>query len=462
MRRMSHGHILVVDDERQIGQLVQRSLTKAGHHVVFRDHPEDALHILKDEPFEVVVTDLRMPGMDGLEFLTRAKKIRPSCEVLMMTGYATVETALEAIKRGAIDYITKPFSVERDLAPLIEQILETPAEDTASDEPSGPQPDSGDRPVAESAEMKRVIEKATRIAQAPSSVLLTGESGTGKDVVAHWIHQQSPRSGEDLVSVNCAALPDTLLESELFGHTKGSFTGATEDRRGFFEVADGGTIFLDEIGEISSTFQPKLLRVLESGEFHRIGDAKKVIRVDVRVISATNRNLDAAVRSGQFREDLYYRINVLPLEIPPLRERTEDIPALIQRFLTQRSTRHHLSSEALDLAKRYPWPGNVRELVNAVEHAVVLSDSDEIQVSDLPAAVQDFVSSPVTLKEDATGGEGRTLEQIEVNCILQAMEKTGYNRTQAARLLGISRRTLGYRIEKYELGPTLDTARASR
>ena len=461
---MTQGQILVVDDEKQIGQLVQRSLTKAGHQVTYRDQPEEALRLLKDEAFDVVVTDLRMPGIDGLEFLTRSKKIRPECEVLLMTGYATVETALEALKRGAIDYITKPFSVERDLVPVIEKILNAPSE-SPEGEDSAPlvhEPVEGEEHiVAESEEMRLLVDKARRIARAPSTVLLTGESGTGKEIFANLIHQESDRKNRDLVSVNCAALPDTLLESELFGHCKGAFTGATSDRQGYFEVADGGTIFLDEIGEISANFQPKLLRVLESGEFHRVGDSNRLLRVDVRVIAATNRKLAEAVKSGQFREDLYYRLNVLPLHLPPLRERPEDVPALLNFFLRRRSSKHHFNKECLEALTRYNWPGNIRELVNAVEHAVVLSQTEMIDMRELPSAIQDFQQSAEAKSQTALSGSENTLEEIEINCIMQAMEKTEFNRTQAARLLGVSRRTLGYRIEKYDLGQALSINRAS-
>jgi two-component system NtrC family response regulator len=453
---MPQGHILVVDDERPIGQLVQRSLTRLGHRVVFLDQPEEALELLKHEAFDLVITDLRMPGIDGIEFLSRSKRIRPGCEVLLMTGFASVETALEALKRGAIDYIQKPFSVERDLAPIIDKILSAPAGSGPVDDPVAAASDTSF--VAESPAMQDVVRKASRIAKTAATVLLTGESGTGKEVIARFIHAESDRADRELVSVNCAALPDTLLESELFGHKKGSFTGATADRRGFFEVANGGTILLDEIGEISSTFQPKLLRVLETGEFHRVGDASKAIVVDVRVIAATNRDLESAVRAGEFRKDLFYRLNVLPLVLPPLRERRGDVIALIERSLHDLPPHLRIADAALERLRTYPWPGNVRELRNAMQHAAVLCDSDEIQLSDLPAAIQDFQSGP----PDAGKSTGeQTLAEIEIQCIRQAMQKSGLNRTRAAKLLGVSRRTLGYRIEKYGLADTLEAERGA-
>ena len=299
------------------------------------------------------------------------------------------------------------------------------------------------------------------MARSDVSVLLTGKSGTGKDVVARTIHRHSSRADRPLISINCASLPDTLLESELFGHTKGAFTGAVSDRPGFFEAANGGTIFLDEIGEISRNFQPKLLRVLENGEFHRIGNAKQIIKVDVRIIAATNLDLERAILTGNFREDLYYRLNVVPLHIPSLRERPDDIPALIQFFLDRADTAHKLSRDAEDALLRYEWPGNVRELRNAMEHGIILSDKLEIQLSDLPAAIQDDHRSNAP-KKPRDQDQAETLEEIEIGCIMQAMAKTGHNRTQAAGLLGVSRRTLGYRIEKYGLtDPLIQVHRAS-
>ena len=465
---MAQGLILIVDDEQQIGRILKKALTRAGHEVEYAERPEEGLHLLKDRPFDIVVTDLNMPKMNGIEFLTRARVIRPACEVLVMTGFASVETAVEALKRGAIDYIEKPFSAEQDLVPIIEQILDAPGPEALEDTNTDPAKVAVEPPhetamgevVAESDAMKKLIAKIPRLAASSATVLVSGESGTGKEVIANLLHQHSDRSDSPFVAVNCAALPDTLLESELFGHTKGAFTGATHDRRGFFEVADGGTIFLDEIGEISPTFQPKLLRVLESGEFHRIGDARRTCRVNVRVVAATNRDLAKATEEGHFRKDLYYRLNVVPVILPPLRERREDIAALVAHFVNRRSSDRAFTAEAHDALLRYDWPGNVRELINAVEHAFVLGETDQIVLEDLPAAIQDFELA-VGDNGSPIAGAADTLEEIEVSCILQAMAKTQHNRTQAARLLGISRRTLGYRIEKYSLAEELKTRQAS-
>jgi transcriptional regulator with GAF, ATPase, and Fis domain len=300
-------------------------------------------------------------------------------------------------------------------------------------------------------------------------VLLQGESGTGKEVVAGLLHRLSRRRSGPFIKINCAALPESLLESELFGHTKGAFTGANSDREGVFHAADGGTLLLDEIGEISRTFQPKLLRVLQDGEFHRVGDARRSIKVNVRVIAATNRNLPEAVRTGEFREDLYYRLNVVPLHMPPLRDRIEDLPELLDHFRADLAESRDagapelsFSKEATAVMRRYAWPGNIRELVNLVEYAMVLADGPEVTVADLPVALQDHERQLAEEHRDtstAPAESGETLEGIEMHCIVQAMQKTGFNRTRAAGLLGVTRRTLGYRINKYKLDMKLEELR---
>lgn len=306
--------------------------------------------------------------------------------------------------------------------------------------------------------MHEVLDRASKVARSNVPVLLRGESGTGKEVLANLIHRLSPRSDKPMVIVNCAALPDTLLESELFGSTKGAFTGATADRVGFFAAADGGTLFLDEIGEVSASFQPKLLRVLETGEFHRIGDARHMMKVDVKVVAATNSNLENAIKSGTFRADLYYRLNVVPIVIPPLRERMEDLPGLLEHFIGRHKDQRRFSDEALDLMTEYHWPGNVREVANAVEHALVLGEGPLLRTVDLPAAIQES-SRGVSFDPAAGRADDDTLEDIEIRCIVQAMEKTRHNRTRAARLLGVTRRTLGYRITKYGLEEELEQQR---
>jgi DNA-binding NtrC family response regulator len=391
----------------------------------------------------------------------------------MMTGYATVETAKEAIKRGAIDYITKPLDIDGELKPLLATIMASePEEETQAEglDDARTQDAWGDF-VGRGEATLRLLKKVTKVAHSDVPVLLQGQSGTGKEMISGLLHKLSRRSERPFIKVNCAALPETLLESELFGHIKGSFTGATSDRDGLFKAADGGTLLLDEIGEISLTFQPKLLRVLQDGEFHRVGDAQRSIKVDVRIVAATNRDLVKAVRSGDFREDLYYRLNVVPLELPSLRERIDDLPDLLDHFIAQAARKHvgyakvHFSEEIIHVLTHYPWPGNVRELANAVESATVLAEATEIRLADLPLAIQDFArcmgEEVGSIRESQASTTPETLEEIEMRCIIQSMVKTGFNRTRSADLLGVTRRTLSYRINKYELEDELARLQAT-
>jgi len=460
------GSILVVDDEATLSALLVRAFEAHGLEVESALDAETGLGRLKERPFDIVVTDLRLPGVDGLELLRRAKGIRPECEIVLMTGHATVETAREALKRGAVDYITKPFEIEDELLPLIFEILRTSAEVDAESQPVGSPPkqteDSTTRVIGSSEVIRSLIEKARKVARSDAPVLLHGESGTGKDVFANLIHQLSPRHSAPMVRVNCAALPESLMESELFGYARGSFTGASSDRPGLFQAANGGTMFLDEIGEIPIALQPKLLRVLQDGEFHRLGDAKHAVHVNVRVIAASNRDLEEAVERGAFRRDLFYRLNVVPIEIPPLRDHLEDLPELVEHFMRKIGNPNgvRLSDAALETMRSYSWPGNVRELANAIEYALVLGESPEIRIEDLPLAIQDHerVQHPPL---HAGPGNANTLEDIERRCILQALARTQYNRTRAAQLLGITRRTLGYRIQKYELAELVEQEAAA-
>lgn len=466
------GRILVVDDEELICTLLERKLKKEGYVVATTTDPEEGLRKLKTSPFDVILTDLRMGKMDGLELLMRARKVKPECDVVIMTGFATVESARRSLTQGACDYITKPLDMDNELLPLLSSLIEadpsprsgTPGQ--ALEEIRAPESDF----VGGGPESQRLLKRVLKVSRADIPVLLQGESGTGKERVASLLHTQSSRAARPFVKLNCAALPDALLESELFGHARGAFTGATSDRDGLFKAADGGTLLLDEIGEISRSFQAKLLRVLQDGEFHRLGDSKKTLRVDVRVIASTNRDLVSAVRSGDFREDLYYRLNVVPIDIPPLRERSTDIPALVEHFL-RRATAKYKPSETVGipdalvaLLRDYPWPGNIRELENGVESAVVLSESQDLVLADLPPAVQEFARAQgvkPSLEEPRPENETeQTLEDIEMKCILHAMKKTAHNRTRAANLLGVTRRTLSYRIGKYGLEEDLERIRA--
>jgi two-component system response regulator AtoC len=458
------GSILVVDDEPRICSLLLRAFEAEGLRAESALDPEEGLERLKEHPFDIVVTDLRMPGIDGLELLRRAKVIRPRCEVVLMTGHASVETAREALKRGAVDYITKPFEIDKELLPIIFDVLRAAEGEDEEALPTAPPKDDGEpllSCVGSSEIIRSVLEKVRKVARSNAPVFLRGESGTGKEIFANLIHHFSPRADRPMVRVNCAALPETLMESELFGYTRGSFTGASQDRAGLFQAADGGTMFLDEVGEVSSTLQPKLLRVLQDGEFHRIGNAHHAISVDVRIIAATNRDIEEAVENGLFRRDLYYRLNVVPIDVPPLRDHIADLPELIDHFFQKigNPANVRLSEEALETMRRYPWPGNTRELANAIEYALVLGEPPEIGVEDLPVAIQDYERKRHH-RIPAEDGEGNTLEDIEMRCILQAMARTGYNRTRAAQLLGITRRTLGYRIQKYNLAERLDRDQA--
>jgi two-component system response regulator HydG len=449
-----HGSILIVDDEVRLGEALQRALSADGHSAVYAAEAEEALRALRARPFDVLLTDLVMPGIDGLEVLERAKRIRPSCEVVVMTAFATVDSARRALKRGAADYLTKPFSVEQDLCPLLRSLLTAPAGCEAEPADAGP---ALEGIVAASPVMRALVEKLPRVARARAAVLLRGDSGTGKEVIATALHRLSPRAARPLVKVNCAALPESLLEAELFGAARGAYTGAV-DRAGLFQAADGGTLFLDEVGELPASIQPKLLRVLQDGEFHRVGEPGRPLYADVRVIAATNRDLEEAVRTGGFRKDLYYRLAVVPIELAPLRERPEDLAPLVRSFLAvlapEREVR--LEPDAWRLLERYDWPGNVRELRNALEHALVIGDGEAIGACDLPAPLQEGGSA------DPRGDAGVTLEEIERRCLAQALLRTSFNRTRAARLLGITRRTLGYRLRKYGLEDEIEVLRASR
>ena len=464
--------VLVVDDEALICTMLERTLRLDGYEVKSSTSPEDGLGFLKQEPFDVLITDLHMSGMNGLELLERARKIQPSCEVVMMTGYATVETAREALKRGAIDYITKPLNIDDELKPLLSTIIDSDhAEDADADDVDEVRTqDAWGDFVGRGKATINLLQKVTKIARSDVPVLLQGESGTGKEMISSLLHKLSRRSERPFIKVNCAALPETLLESELFGHTRGAFTGATSDRDGLFKAADGGTLLLDEIGEISRTFQPKLLRVLQDGEFHRVGEAQRSIKVDVRIIAATNRDLLDAIRTGDFREDLYYRLNVVPLKIPTLHERIDDLPDLLEHFVAQAARKHSgyqkvsFPDDLVKVLSRYPWPGNIRELANAVESATVLAEKSEVRLGDLPLAIQEFALSMgqevgVDVATQA-GQSSETLEEIEMRCILQSMTKTGFNRTRAADLLGVTRRTLSYRIRKYGLEDELSRLQA--
>jgi len=436
--------VLVVDDEPRIRRIVEMALGDRGYRVLTAPSAEDALETLEGETVDAVVTDLQLPGRTGLELLADVKRERPALPVILITAFGTVETAVEAIKAGAFDYVLKPFSVE-ELESLVERALEAgvgpvPAEAEVVSADGGI--------VAESTDMKRVLSLVAQVAPAPTTVLVTGETGVGKEVVARAIHAGSGRRERPFVAVNCAAIPGELLEAELFGVSRGAYTGAVKDRPGKLEVADGGTLFLDEIGDMPPALQPKLLRVLQEGSVERLGSSMPR-KVDVRVVAATHRDLATLVQDGRFREDLYYRINVFPIEVPPLRQRPEDIPPLAVRALStlggRLGVRARLSPAAVERLVGYPWPGNVRELLNVLERAVLLSSGGTIEEIELPtAAPRREASGEVVALSDA-------VSRAEKLAIQAALERTGDNKAQAARLLGVSVRTLFYKLDKLGL-----------
>ncbi|HWP23801.1 MAG TPA: sigma-54 dependent transcriptional regulator [Candidatus Binatia bacterium] len=443
--------ILVVDDEAPQRELIRGFLEKQGYEVLTAASGEQGLEILKREPVELILTDQRMPGLSGLELLKSARTINPEIDVIVMTAYGNIETAVEAMKAGASDYLAKPLHLE-ELRHKIERLRERHLLYVENRELREAL-ESRHRIegiIGESGQMLEVISLVRRVAASEATVLIRGESGTGKELIAKAIHYASPRASAPLVRVNCAALPENLLESELFGHERGSFTGAVATRKGRFETADGGTLFLDEIGDLPMHLQAKLLRVLQEREFERVGSSQP-LKVNVRVLSATHRDLEALMKSGQFREDLYYRLNVVTIVLPPLRERRQDLPRLMEHFLAVFAEKNHktirgFTHEARHALLRYDYPGNVRELENLIERAVVLTRDDVIGREDLP----------LTLEEAEAIGEQEpnltaAVEGLERRMIQDALTRAGGIQTRAAELLGITERALRYKLKKYGL-----------
>ncbi|RKY66051.1 MAG: hypothetical protein DRQ08_04065 [Candidatus Latescibacterota bacterium] len=432
--------ILVVEDEPKMAFLLEAELNDAGHRATSVTDGREAVRRVEREHFDIVITDLRMEGMDGIEVLERVKGLDPQTEVVLITAYATAQTAVEAMKKGAYDYIIKPFDIE-ELKLLIKKIEEKQGllyENALLQEKARRE---GLLVGGRSPAMRKVLELIDKVAPTDATVLVLGESGTGKELVARRIHHLSPRRDKPLVAVHCATFPENLLESELFGYERGAFTGANRRKVGHFEYADGGTIFLDEVGELPASVQAKLLRFLQERQFTRLGGVEPV-RVDVRVIAATNRDLEREVREGRFREDLFYRLNVFPIELPPLRERREDIPLLVEHFLRQRNRPPDVvSPEAMEALLAYDWPGNVRELENVIERALILAGEGRITPDLLPFG-RPKAGAKVELPD-----EGVNLEEVERELITQALEKAGWNKAKAAKLLGITRRRLYSRME---------------
>ncbi len=446
--------ILIVDDDEALRESLELVLASEGYDVSAADCGEAALARIEEHPVDVVLCDLRMPGIDGFELMPQIGRQLPGVPIVLMSAYGTEDLAVEAMRRGAYDYLAKPFqptevvltlrkAYEREKLRKANELLQRDVQRAV-----------GDRPiVAASKPMIELLELLERTAAYKTTALLTGESGTGKEVLARAIHAQSPRREESFVAVNCGAIPENLLESELFGHAKGAFTGAARARRGLFVEASGGSIFLDEIGELPQALQVKLLRVLQEEEVRPVGESKAQ-QVDVRVIAATSRDLESEIAGGRFREDLYYRLNVMHLQVPPLRERREDIPLLTDHFLDHFRTLlakpvRTLTDDALERLSSYAWPGNVRELENVIERAVILADTDRITLQNLPETIVSAIGEHGG--DPASFSLKRAKRAVEADTIRRALTATDGNRTHAAKLLEISHRALLYKIKEFGL-----------
>jgi two-component system nitrogen regulation response regulator NtrX len=450
MKQEFKPNILIIDDERSICESLQGALEDEGFNVQVASSGEAGIRLLASEQIDLAFLDILMPGgIDGIETLRRIKQLSPDTEVIMVTGHGAFDLALEAGSLGAIDFLGKPLSLDTVLD-RVEKVADKLSLRRA-DAPT--ESGSPGRPIiGRSSAMQEVLKTIRRVAPTNGRVLITGESGVGKELVAHAIHEFSPRRKVALIKVNCAAIPKELIEAELFGHERGAFTGATNRRIGKFEQADGGTIFLDEIGDMSPSTQAKVLRVLEEGEFERVGGTH-TIRVDVRVISATNKNLQEEIQAGNFREDLYYRLNVIPIHLPPLRERIEDIPPIADYFLERfcrenNRPRMKFSESALQTLRRYRWPGNVRELRNLIERLVILSPNQTIEISDLPP---EFHSADEPLIDAASMDLREARNQFESRFIRNCLEANDWNITETAKQLGIERTNLHRKMRHYDI-----------
>jgi DNA-binding NtrC family response regulator len=449
---MKKSTILLIDDDDSLRRVIEFSLTEAGHDVRPAASGEEGLRLFESNSFDAVITDITMPGMSGMEVLAGVRERDPGLPVIMITAYGTIENAVQAMKQGAFDYITKPFNRD-ELRMTLDKALRMRRLEKENAELRAEVTDRYrfESIVGSSAKIREVLDLAGRVAASDATVLITGERGTGKELLAKGIHFNSNRAGGPFVAVNCAAIPEALIETELFGHVKGAFTGAVRDKEGRFEFADGGTLLLDEIGDLRIDLQAKILRVLQERVVDRVG-ATKSIPVDVRVIASTNRDIERMIKEGKFREDLFDRVNVIALRMPPLRERREDIPLLVRHFLTKFTKDAGVSvhQETLGLLMSYGWPGNVRELESVIERASVLRRGNILTPDDLPDKLKKEKNSIENIILNLPD-EGIDLEALEKNLLIKALEKNGNNQTRAAAYLGITRPTLIYRMEKYGL-----------
>ncbi len=442
--------ILVVDDEEAIRSGIAQVLGRMHLKVAAAASGSQALELMAGAPYAIVLLDIKMPDLDGVEVLKTIRQDYPGTEVIMITGFPTIQGAVECIKHGALDYLVKPFRID-DLETVVQKALDALAQRTRKE---AAEPVDGRQGIefiiGDSAAMRKVFGKIRRAAPSGSTVLLTGESGTGKELAARAIHLLSPRRDREFVPVDCSALVETLLESELFGHVKGSFTGAHQTKHGLFELANHGTFFFDEITNLSLNIQAKLLRVIQEREFMQVGSQKR-IKLDIRIIASSNRDLNEAVKAGVFREDLFYRLSVIPIHLPPLRERTGDIPLLVEHFLRKYSQKGNreitdISSAAMKMLSSYGWPGNVRELEHTIERIVILEDGDIIQPEHLPSFITQRQGEFQVFTD-----EEHSLEDLEKRYIQFILRRTKGRRQDAARILGINRKTLSHKIEKYKL-----------
>lgn len=454
--------ILIVDDEENIRNLLQKVLSKAGYRVYLAEDGEAALRIIMNRSIDIVITDIKMPKMNGIELMEKARQIDPEVEFIIMTAFATLDTAITALKMGARDYITKPFDIEEIIASL-KRVSQTHSVEGETDYIEVSAEDAFTRTA--SPKMKMVLENIRKVADSHATAAIYGETGTGKELAAKTIHRLSERSKGPFIKVNCGAIPEQLIESELFGYEKGAFTGAMSQKPGRFELADGGTIFLDEIGELIPAMQVKLLRVIQEKEIQRLGGISE-IKVDVRIISATNKRLEVLVKEGKLREDLYYRLNVVPVNLPPLRERKEDIEGLVEHFLKKSAgisgkKNKEVSLEVFEVLKKYNWPGNIRELENVIERGIVLTQGDQIGIDVLPDNIRKSVDNSEIIdsagniegivKSVELGKLSDAVDSKEKEILINALRECGGNRTKTSERIGISRRSLHRKLLKYEI-----------